>query len=266
MSSAPLRLITIGPSHYCEKARWALDHAGIAYVEESHVPLVHWAFSIPRGSRTVPILVPAKRAKEGAQSVASRALGPTLVDSSEIMAFADSRSPADARLYPHDLDARTEALRLEDRYDETLGPLARRLVYCFLVPRPALFVKAFEGSAKGLERLALVRGHALFRYAMKRAFKISARVETRCLAQAEAFFDEVGTTLGTRRYLVGEHFSAADLTFAALASPMLMPDELGVRALHRDDLPDDLGAIVDRLRRTKAGEHALRVYRDHRRN
>jgi len=24
------RLITIPPSHYCEKARWALEHAGIA--------------------------------------------------------------------------------------------------------------------------------------------------------------------------------------------------------------------------------------------
>src|SRR5215475_11254459 len=36
-----LRLITIPISHYCEKARWALDRAGIAFREERHVQLVH---------------------------------------------------------------------------------------------------------------------------------------------------------------------------------------------------------------------------------
>ena len=39
--SAPYRLITIPPSHYCEKARWALDYAGISYREEGHPPLLH---------------------------------------------------------------------------------------------------------------------------------------------------------------------------------------------------------------------------------
>ena len=32
----PLRLVTIPISHYCEKARWALERAGIAYREERH--------------------------------------------------------------------------------------------------------------------------------------------------------------------------------------------------------------------------------------
>jgi glutathione S-transferase len=36
-----LRLITIPISHYCEKARWALERAGIAYREERHIQGVH---------------------------------------------------------------------------------------------------------------------------------------------------------------------------------------------------------------------------------
>ena len=36
-----LRLITIPISHYCEKARWALDRAGIEYREERHIQGVH---------------------------------------------------------------------------------------------------------------------------------------------------------------------------------------------------------------------------------
>lgn len=32
---APSRLLTIPISHYCEKARWALEHAGIPYREDA---------------------------------------------------------------------------------------------------------------------------------------------------------------------------------------------------------------------------------------
>ena len=35
------RLITIGASHYCEKARWAVQRAGLPFREECHPPLFH---------------------------------------------------------------------------------------------------------------------------------------------------------------------------------------------------------------------------------
>jgi len=35
------RLVTIPISHYCEKARWALERAGVPYREERHVQGVH---------------------------------------------------------------------------------------------------------------------------------------------------------------------------------------------------------------------------------
>jgi len=35
------RLITIPINHFCEKARWALDRAAIAYREERHVQGIH---------------------------------------------------------------------------------------------------------------------------------------------------------------------------------------------------------------------------------
>ena len=45
-------------SHFCEKARWALDRAGLDYVEERHVQGVHQVLARRAGGgRTVPVLV-----------------------------------------------------------------------------------------------------------------------------------------------------------------------------------------------------------------
>src|SRR5207245_725283 len=52
------RLVTIPISHFCEKARWALDRAGVEYVEHPHLQLVHVvAARLAGGGRTVPVLV-----------------------------------------------------------------------------------------------------------------------------------------------------------------------------------------------------------------
>jgi hypothetical protein len=60
------RLITIGTSHDCEKARWGPDFFGVAYSEERHPPMVHWAWSLPSGGgRTVPILAAGGRFSDG---------------------------------------------------------------------------------------------------------------------------------------------------------------------------------------------------------
>ena len=56
-SQAP-RLITIPISHYCEKARWALERAEIPYREEPHLQAIHWAHVWRAGrGRTAPVLV-----------------------------------------------------------------------------------------------------------------------------------------------------------------------------------------------------------------
>ena len=52
------RLITLGPSHYCEKARWALARCRVPFQEEPHVPLIHSAHTRKAGGRrSVPVLV-----------------------------------------------------------------------------------------------------------------------------------------------------------------------------------------------------------------
>ena len=81
-----LRLVTIPIGRYCEKARWALDRAGIAYREERHVQLVHRvAARRAGGSSTVPVLVTN---------------GGVLGESNEILVWVDERTQAGRHLFP----------------------------------------------------------------------------------------------------------------------------------------------------------------------
>ena len=54
--SALAVLITIPLSHYCEKARWALDRAALPYREEPHIPLIHRLATKRNDGGTVPVL------------------------------------------------------------------------------------------------------------------------------------------------------------------------------------------------------------------
>ncbi len=50
-------LVTIPISHFCEKARWALDRADVQYTERRHVQLLHCvAARRAAGALTAPAL------------------------------------------------------------------------------------------------------------------------------------------------------------------------------------------------------------------
>ena len=90
-----LRLVTIPISHYCEKARWALERAGMPYREEPHVQGIHSVASwLAGGKGTVPVLV----TPDG-----------VIGESEEIVTWVDAGLPAEQRLFPQDPDARGEA-------------------------------------------------------------------------------------------------------------------------------------------------------------
>lgn len=242
------RLLTIPPSHYCEKARWALDRAGVAYVEEGHAPILHLLFVPPRtGTRTVPALL-----RDGA---------PPLTQSSDIVRWADSFLAAERdRLFPPELP---EVEPLVRRFDDELGPAARRLAYCFISKSGPLFAAAFgEGMASRAEARVLAAGNPLFRAALGRIFKVSERARRRSHDAVRAVFADVATTLADGRpYLVGGRFTAADLTFTALAGPVLMYryDEARLR-----DADPGFAALVVEQRATPAGRWAFSIMERHR--
>ncbi|HEY6399716.1 MAG TPA: glutathione S-transferase family protein [Solirubrobacteraceae bacterium] len=247
----PCVLITIPISHYCEKARWALDRAGVRYVERPHLQLIHRvAVRHAGGDKTVPVLVCGDR---------------VLADSSEILKEADARAPADRRLYPADPIGTAHVRMLEQDFNTRLGPHGRRWMYNGVRGRRDLAIDYACTGVPGWERRMLLVGYPAVMRVIDRYLGVSPATAAESELEVRAVFDAVAQRLGDGRpYLCGDRFTAADLTFAALAAPMLMPPGYGVPLPQPDELPVATAAVVREFRSHPAGAHALAMFRDQR--
>lgn len=252
MSSDRCTLITIPISHYCEKARWALDRAGVAYRERAHLQVLHWLPVRRAGGKwTAPVLVCGDRA---------------LADSADIVDAADAQAPPDRRLFPEDAEGAAEVRSLQRDFDTRLGPEGRRWMYQALGDRRDIAIAYACTGVPAWQRRALPLAFPVVMRVINRYLDVSPQTAAESAAEVRLVFDEVAQRLGDGRpYLCGDRFTAADLTFASLAAPMLMPPEYGVPLPQPDELPPTMAATVEEHREHPAGAFALKMYREHRR-
>jgi glutathione S-transferase len=251
MSESPV-LITIPISHYCEKARWALDRAGIGYEERAHLQVLHWIpVSRAGGEKTAPVLVWGDR---------------VFADSADIVEAASAKAPADRGLFPDDPAAVAEVRELERDFDTNLGPEGRRWMYHGLHGRRDIAVAYGCTGVPAWQRRALPFAYPVVIRIIDRYLDVTQATAARSEAAVRATFDAVAERLSDGRpHLCGERFSAADLTFASLSAPLLMPPEYGVPLPQPGELPATMAATVRELREHPAGAYALKMFREERR-
>lgn len=244
-------LITIPISHYCEKARWALDRAGVTYQERAHLQVLHWIPVARAGGRkTAPVLVWGDR---------------VFADSAEIVEEASAKAPPGRGLFPDDPAAADEARELQRDFDARLGPEGRRWMYYSLRGRRDIAIAYGCTGVPAWQRRALPFAYPVAARIIDRYLDITPATAARSEAEVRATFDRVAERLGDGRpYLCGERFSAADLTFASLAAPVLMPPQYGVPLPQPEELPASMAATVRELRAHRAGAHALTMFREER--
>jgi len=240
-----LRLITIPISHYCEKARWGLQHAGLAYREEPHVQGVHRFYARRAGGGlTVPVLV-----------TPAGAIG----ESERILEYCDRSLGKQRRLFG-DGSERTEVLALCRRFDAVLGPSARRLIYVHMFAQPEAVLTYNNQGVPAWEDRAIRHGLPLMRRFVGRVLGIRPGIEIEDEATVWREFDLVAGLLADGRpHLLGDRFTAADLTFSALASAVLLPSVYGWRLPQPNELNAATAAIVSRAREHPAGAYALQL-------
>lgn len=247
-----LRLVTIPISHYCEKARWALERAGLRYREERHVQAIHRiAARRAGGGNTVPVLVTS---------------GGAIGESHDILTWVDERTPTKQRLLPADVGARAEVERVCRRLDEELGPRARRLIYIHMLADPKLALQFNNQGVPAWEASVTRLGWPVMNRIVAYALGIRPGIEVEDEAAVWPELDFVAWLLADGRpYLCGERFGAADLTFAALCAAVVVPPTYGVRLPQPEVMSTSTAALVERFRGHPAGAYALRMFSQHRR-
>ncbi len=194
-------------SHYNEKVRWALGFKGIAHKRVSHLPGAHM-FALKRlsGQTGTPVL------QAGAKVVVGSA---AIIEHLE----REYRYPA---LYPVNATDRSRALEIQRSWDAGVGRAARTLIYSRLLNQPDFLVALFADGEPKLKR-------ALYRAAMTLLGNIIAKANggtdankiTAAHATIAQALDWLAAQINTKGQLITEGFTVADLTCAALLTPLV---------------------------------------------
>ncbi len=245
-------LFTLPPSHFSEKARWALDRAQIPYRERSHPPLFHRFVNLWLGAKkTRPVLrTPTK----------------LICDSTEILQYVDRFLTEDFRLYPAEPELRQQVCDFEQHLGKQVGFSVIRWAYFHFLPETKLIVPLMIGPAKSFENRLFRLLFPLIRVVMQKGLNLVPSTAERAQNKIEAAMDEVAAMLADGRpYLFGDRFTAADLTCAALFGPIFVAPEYGGTRADTEKLPPAVRERRETWLKHPAGQFVLRIYREHRR-
>jgi glutathione S-transferase len=196
-------------SMYPEKARWALDFKGVPHVRRSLLPGPHVVQVFLRaGQKALPVLCDGKALIKG---------------SAAILAHLEQRYPAPA-LLPADPQQAKRALELQAWFDE-IGPMIRRAFFCETLPATDYAADLFSSGYSGAVRRLYRASFPLVRQVMRLDMRISrAGAEAGRIRTQEAL-DFVARNQTSAGYLVGDTFTVADLTAAAVLNPVVLAAE-----------------------------------------
>ncbi|MGE8560104.1 MAG: glutathione S-transferase family protein [Acinetobacter sp.] len=236
-------------SHFCEKARWLLDHKELDYVAHNLIPGVHRAFAqLKTGQNRLPILRDQDR---------------WIADSTEIALYLDEVYPEHA-LLRSDLQQRELALEINHQATE-LGRHVRRwgLAHTLTESEESLdiligekgYLRQFEKYSKPIIKALLSKGYQL------NADKV---------AESKQRMDDLIEVLNGRlienhgRYFVGERLGLADIAVCSMLAPLLEIPGTPWEKEHAEILSDEFKKYKQMLSELPLGQYVLRIYQTER--
>ena len=201
-ADACVRLLQIPFSHSCIKVRRALELKGLDCELQSISPMDRKAVIQASGQGLVPVLIDRSR---------------VIADSTAILLYLEETYPR-SPLLPADASLRAECLLLEDWADATFLALTRRLAYWHALSTPGAVEGLFFPDSRGLS--LWIKGRIAQR-AIRRRFGLSEGRNRRDEVEVRRVARLAVDRLAGLPYLVGEAVTIADITLAALSSPLL---------------------------------------------
>ncbi|WP_273425584.1 glutathione S-transferase family protein [Marinobacter sp.] len=227
-----LKLYQFAISHYCEKIRWALDYKGLNYEDVPLLPGQHikTVQQLTGGKCTsVPVLDHDGHCTQG---------------SAQILDYLDETFPERA-LTPADPEQREQALAWERRLDEEAGPAVRCYAYHHFLQRPKVVVPMLAAGTPFYNRILLSLAFSRVDETMRKWMKINEKTSRQSRQVMETLLTDLAEAYRAKPYLVGDSFSRADLSAAAIFAPMFQPAEYPVPWPKPGKIPKDIKAWLD---------------------
>lgn len=239
-------------SHYCEKARWLLDHKELDYVAKNIIPGTHRLLTRWHASNgTLPLLNDKKT---------------WIGDSTEIAFYLDGVY-AEKPLLNQD-PAQRSAIVMLDKQANELGYHVRRWMYLYLLDVPHTMdimvgERGFLHTFKSLMTPVIKKG-------VKDLYKINPEKSGKSKELIDVLIDEIEAALlangsnGEQGYLVGKQLSLADISVCALAAPLIGPDGTPWVLPSNIISPEPLEQYKQALLARPFGQYVMRVYQNDR--
>ncbi|WP_263576941.1 glutathione S-transferase family protein [Acinetobacter pseudolwoffii] len=236
-------------SHFCEKARWMLDHKELYYVAHNLIPGVHRAFArLKTGQNRLPIL---------------RDQDKWIADSTQIALYLDDTYPEHRLLYAEG-HFRNKALEINEITLE-LGRHVRRwmLSQALTSDHESLdiligeqgYLRQFEKFSKPLLKAMVAKGYAL-------------NEET--VAESKQHIDVTVQQLNQMlvsqggHYFVGNRLGLVDIAVCSMLAPLLAIPGTPWEKENFETLSEEYRDYQQHLNALPLGEYICRIYRTER--
>ncbi|OEY67905.1 glutathione S-transferase [Marinobacter sp. X15-166B] len=220
-----IKLYQFAISHYSEKIRWALAHKALAYEPVFLLPGTHInTIKALTGQSSVPVIDHDGTIVQG---------------SAAIIDYLDSTF-SEHPLTPADPAGQNEARAWEQRLDTVAGPAVRCYCYHHLLQRPRIVTPLLAAQTPFYNKIIIRLGFSRIEETMREWMKINERTAQQARDTLDTLLTELAAAYQHREYLVGEQFSRADLTAAALLAPLFQPAAYPVPWPDRQRLPAEM--------------------------
>jgi glutathione S-transferase len=149
--------------------------------------------------------------------------------------------------------------------NDTLGTATTAFAYYHLLPHRDIMIRPLSEGAPDYEVGAVRFAYPVFAGFLRLLLRLTASRAQAALEQIRSVVVSVDARLADgRRYLVGDRFSLSDMAFAVALGPLVVPDQFGGPLPSLAEMPAVMRSAVEEMRARRAGQFALRLYRDHR--
>ena len=204
-----VRLYQFPVSHYCEKARWALDYKGVPFSVQTLLPGLHIkALRRIAPDSTVPVLQLHDVVIQG---------------SDQIIDHLDALYP-DKPLTPQDATLRQQAREWETFAANKIADPLRCFFYHYLLDDPKGLIPLFSQGGPWYGTFLMRMIYTNLNRRMRAGYQINQRTAQIAMHVVAKAIEKLEAHLRDRPFLVGDSFSRADLAVCALLSPLVLPE------------------------------------------